>query len=154
MGIVGVPLMGTVLMPLAAALVTRVMPETAWDGAMQLVSMGAAALATFLIGISALGLPWVAALIAGFMVGATSYARRIPEPHEGLRPFDEPSPPHHGWEASFESLLSHKRDGNDESAYRQLPNDELCPHCRRSFQRPSQLEQHIAAKHPGVAPET
>ena len=133
MGVLGVPVIFGVLSPLASAVVARTLPETSWDGAMQGFVMVGAALMTFLIGVFALGLPWVAGLIAAVMVGITSYARRIPDVPlvgQGLYSRD-----------LYEDWSDHE--------YRELPKDEHCPHCRKSFDRRSQLDQHVAAKHPG-----
>jgi hypothetical protein len=43
-----------------------------------LLSMAAAAVTVFLVGVLAVGLPWYAALIAGLLIGITSYARPNP----------------------------------------------------------------------------
>ena len=88
MALLGVPILLGLLSPLAGAVVTRTLPETAWDDAMLLFAQGFAALATFLIGKLAMGLPWYAALIAAFIVGITTYAKRAPEPGAYYPPTD------------------------------------------------------------------
>jgi hypothetical protein len=80
MGVLGVPVILGLLSPIAGAVVVRTFPEQSWDTAMALFAQAFAALATYLIGALALGLPWYAALIAALLVGITSYARRMPEP--------------------------------------------------------------------------
>jgi hypothetical protein len=79
MGLLGVPIILGLLSPLAGAVVTRALPESAWDGAMFAFAQSFAALATFLIGWLVLELPWYAALIAALVIGLTTYARRAPE---------------------------------------------------------------------------
>jgi hypothetical protein len=76
MCVIGAPMMLNLLSPLAGAVVVRTLPETAWDGAMLAFAQVTAAVGAFAIGMFVLGLPWYAALIAGFVVGITSYAVR------------------------------------------------------------------------------
>jgi hypothetical protein len=42
------------------------------------LSMAVAAVTVFLVGVLAIGLPWYAGLIAGLLIGMTSYARPNP----------------------------------------------------------------------------
>lgn len=79
MGAVGVPVVLGVFVPVVGAVVTRVLPERAWNGVMLVFTQVFAALVTFAIG-TVIGLPWYAALIAALVVGITSYASRGSEP--------------------------------------------------------------------------
>lgn len=75
MALAGVQLVGAVTMPIAGALIARVVdPEdlaVAGSFAFQVI----VAVATFFIGMFALGLPWVACSIAAVLIFLTSYAR-------------------------------------------------------------------------------
>lgn len=48
---------------------------SAWIPTMMAFAQGGAALATFLLGVLVLGLPWYAALIAAMFVGVTTHTR-------------------------------------------------------------------------------
>jgi MFS family permease len=136
MGVVGVRIIFGLLTPLASAVVTRTLPETAWDGAMLLFAQGITALATFLVGTLAIGLPWYAALIAAFIVGITSYAVRAPS---------EAS-----WQA-FETAAEHipRRDEREDQDDPLAPKGEAaCPVCGKTFPNPRYRDRHLATKHP------
>lgn len=80
MALIGVRILG-LLSPLVGAVVTRTLPETAWDGVMLLYAQGSAALVTFWIGMDPMGGPWYAAATVGFLVGITTFAVRSRRPY-------------------------------------------------------------------------
>ena len=83
MALIGVRLLG-LLNPLIAAVLTRTLSETSWDGAMLLWAQGSAALVTLWLGIE-MGGPWWAAVIVALLVAVTTFATRRPSHDHSVR---------------------------------------------------------------------
>src|SRR5215218_7566420 len=139
MAVIGVPVLLGLLSPLVGAVVVRLFPESAWDDIMLLFAQGGAAAATFLVGFFAVGLPWVACLIAAVLVGITSYARRAPEPlDEGFYSMPDYSTEESVFESRYVGLQERDRDRAVE----------FCPECGKRCRGEQALAQHMKAKHP------
>jgi hypothetical protein len=154
MAVLGVPIILGLLTPVVGFVVERALPEPAWDGLMLLWAQAGSALATYLIGALALGLPWYAALIAAFLVGITSYARRDPSAYPmaeawgEIRPeeLDATSWPDYEQEQHIDRRIELE---NQDSLARQ--GVAACPVCGKTFPKPTYVEQHLASKHPEFA---